>query len=109
MHGIHDLATMKQTNEPCDTIVERHVWLGQDVLLLRCERIGAGSIVAAKALANRMVDRVVVVGGLPCRVLKRQSSWSWSLTGFSRGEREQLELIRSLSDTIVRPMNSTNP
>jgi len=99
MHGIHDLKTMSLMNSPCDTIVERHVWLGQDVALMRCPRIGAGSIVAARGLANRSIERTVLVGGLPCRVLKQHISWSRSLTAFSAREHELLNLVRSLPES----------
>jgi acetyltransferase-like isoleucine patch superfamily enzyme len=87
---------MKQTNTPCDTVIERHVWLGQDALLLRCPRIGAGSIVAARAVVNRPVERFVAAGGIPARTLRRNTTWGRTISVLSPGERKMLDLVRAL-------------
>lgn len=76
MHSMHDLRSGTQINKPsADTVIERHVWLGQDALLLGCRRIGRGSIVGAKALVKGMVPARVAVGGIPARVLRDEVSW----------------------------------
>jgi len=88
MHAMHDLATGAQINRrPCDTVLERHVWLGQDALLLNCETVGMGSIVGARAMVKGFVPRRVVTAGTPARVLRENTSWGRSGQGMTAGER----------------------
>ena len=76
MHSMHDLRSAIQINKPAEnTVLERHVWLGQDALLLGCRRIGRGSIVGARALVKGTIPSRVAVGGIPARVLRDEVSW----------------------------------
>lgn len=76
MHAVFDAATRRRVNaDPVDTVLERHVWLGQDTLLLSCERVGLGAVIGAKALVKRRVPRLASVGGVPARVLRRGVTW----------------------------------
>lgn len=54
MHAIIDLATGTVINAAEDIVVEPHVWIGQEALILKGAHIGAGSIVGGKS---------VIVGG----------------------------------------------
>jgi hypothetical protein len=93
MHAIHDLAGGAQINRPpCDTVLERHVWLGQDALLLHCERVGQGSIIGARALAKGFVPRHVMVAGAPARVIREGVSWGRSALGMTARERVAIGL-----------------
>jgi acetyltransferase-like isoleucine patch superfamily enzyme len=76
MHAMHDLLTGRRINRaPCDTVLERHVWLGQDALLLSCERVGMGSIIGARALVKGSVPARVAAAGTPARVIREGVSW----------------------------------
>jgi hypothetical protein len=100
MHSVVDLNINQVTNiNPVDTIVEPHIWIGQDVLLLNCERIGYGSILAAKSLIRGTVPPTSAVGGVPGRVLRSDISWGRGLTGMS--PREQ-QLIHTLKTRLSR-------
>ncbi|ODU58647.1 MAG: hypothetical protein ABS99_04200 [Acetobacteraceae bacterium SCN 69-10] len=69
MHAIHDLATGARLDRPpVTTVLERHVWLGQDAMLLNTERVGMGAIVGARALVKGVVPPRVVAAGTPARV-----------------------------------------
>ena len=93
MHAIHDLHSGAQINRPpCDTVLERHVWLGQDALLLNCERVGRGSIVGARAVVKGFVPDLSVAAGVPARVLREGISWGRSSLGMTAGERAGLGL-----------------
>ena len=93
MHAIHDLQSGAQINrQPCDTVLERHVWLGQDALLLNCERIGMGSIVGARALVKGFVPNLTVAAGAPARMLREGISWGRSSLGMTDDERRSLGL-----------------
>ena len=97
MHGIHDVQSREQLNHPCDTILERHVWLGQDALLLGSERIGFGSIVGARSIVKKTVPSETIVAGIPSRVIRRDASWSRSIHDFTEQETSLLDRLRSLS------------
>jgi hypothetical protein len=93
MHAVHDLRSGAQINgPPCDAVLERHVWLGQDALLLSCERVGMGSIVGARAIVKGFVPPRSMAAGTPAKVLRDNVSWGRSSLGMSDGERARLGL-----------------
>lgn len=84
MHATHDMRTGERINRmPVDTVLERHVWLGQNAMLLNCQRIGRGSIVGAQALVKGVVGSCVAVGGVPAKVIRYDVSWGRDLAGMS--------------------------
>jgi acetyltransferase-like isoleucine patch superfamily enzyme len=95
MHALHDLATGGRLGrDPVDTVIERHVWLGQDLLLLGCERIGMGSVLGARALVKGRVPRCVIAAGVPARVIRERASWGRERSGMTEAERASLGLPR---------------
>ncbi|MCW3473523.1 acyltransferase [Limobrevibacterium gyesilva] len=91
MHAMHDLRTGAQINRPpCDTVIERHVWLGQDSLLLHCERVGMGTIVGARTMLKGDVPPRVVAAGAPGRVIREGISWGRHPYGMTDAERESI-------------------
>jgi hypothetical protein len=91
MHSMHDLRTGVQiSRQPLDTVIERHVWLGQDALLLGCERIGMGTIVGARAMLKGHVPPRVVVVGTPARVIREGVSWGRHPYGMTAAERRSI-------------------
>lgn len=93
MHAIHALSTGAQINRPaCDTVLERHVWLGQDALLLNCRTVGMGSIVGARALVKGFLPRCCVATGVPARVTREGVSWGRSGNGMTAAERRSIGL-----------------
>jgi acetyltransferase-like isoleucine patch superfamily enzyme len=88
MHAMHDLHTGNFiTRPPVDTVLERHVWLGQDAMLLSCERIGMGSIVGARSLLKQSLPSCVVAAGTPARVVRTGTSWGRNTYGMTAAER----------------------
>lgn len=95
MHAMHDLATGARINKPpVTTVLERHVWLGQDAMLLSTERVGMGAIVGARALVKGEVPPRVAVAGTPARVLREGVSWGRSGYAMSPDERASIGLER---------------
>jgi len=93
MHAMHDLRTGARIGRPpLDTVLERHVWLGQDALLLSCERVGMGSIVGARSVVKGVVPPCVVAAGTPARVLREGVSWGRHAYGMSGAERKSIGL-----------------
>jgi hypothetical protein len=88
MHALHDLASGAPIGRaPVTMVLERHVWLGQDALLLGCARVGMGAVVGARALVKAPVPPRVAVGGVPARVLRAGVSWGRDLHGMTPAER----------------------
>ncbi len=93
MHAMHDLRTGTQINRRAtDTVIERHVWLGQDALLLNCERVGMGSIIGARAMVKGIIPPRVVVAGTPAKVLREEVSWGRHPYGMTDLERRAIGL-----------------
>lgn len=87
MHAVIDMRTGKTLNPvPVDTIVERHVWIGQNASLLSCRRIGAGSIIGAQSLVKNDIGEFLAVGGVPARVIRSEVSWGRDVGGITKAE-----------------------
>jgi len=54
---------------------EGHVWLGQNVTVLKGVTIGYGSIVGAKSLVNRSIPAKSLAVGNPAKVVKSGVAW----------------------------------
>ena len=77
MHALFDVDSKEILNKiTYNTSLEKHVWLGQDCLLLGVDVVGKGSIVGAKSLVKRSVPSCVAVGGVPAKVLRTRVGWS---------------------------------
>jgi acetyltransferase-like isoleucine patch superfamily enzyme len=88
MHALHDLRSGALISRPpVDTVIELHVWLGQDALLLNTERVGMGAIVGARALVKGHVPPRVAVAGTPARVIREGVSWGRNTYGMTGAER----------------------
>jgi len=93
MHAIHNLRTGARINRPpVQTVLERHVWLGHDAMLLNVERIGMGAIVGTRSLVKGTVPPRVVVAGTPARVIREGVSWGRSNDGMTAAERMSIGL-----------------
>ena len=91
MHAMHDLHSGARIDRPAvDTVLEQHVWIGQNALLHSCERIGTGSIVGAMSLVKGAVGACVAVAGTPARVVRHDVSWGRDLAGMTDRERALL-------------------
>jgi len=96
MHALHDLTTGEAIGRPpTTTVLERHVWLGQDALLMSCERIGMGTIVGARALLKGHAPPRVIMAGTPARVIRETVSWGRHPYGMTAAERVAIGMPES--------------
>ena len=88
MHALHDLRSGAPIGRrPVSTVLERHVWLGQDALLLNCERVGMGAVVGARSLVTQAVPPCVIAAGSPAQIRREGVSWgrdTYRMTGAER-------------------------
>ena len=77
MHTIFDIESGAVINgPPVNVVVERHVWIGQDVMLLNATRVGYGSIVGAFSMLRGEAPACALLVGTPARVLRTGVGWS---------------------------------
>jgi acetyltransferase-like isoleucine patch superfamily enzyme len=74
-HKIIDRATGQRLNPSGSIIIERGVWLAEDVLCLRGAHVGEGSIVGTRSLVNSVLPPFSLCVGTPARVVRENVSW----------------------------------
>ena len=57
-------------------VIEDHVWIGMNVVILKGVTVGEGAIIAAGSVVNKDVPAHSLVGGVPAKVIKTGVSWS---------------------------------
>lgn len=55
-----------------DTIIGNDVWIGQNVTVMPGVQIGDGAIVAANSVVTKNVPPYHIVGGNPCKLIKKR-------------------------------------
>lgn len=56
-------------------IIEDHVWIGNNVIILKGITIGSGSIVGAGSVVTSSVPKNSMVAGNPARILHKEVAW----------------------------------
>jgi hypothetical protein len=75
MHGIVDMKSGEWLNSPSNVVIEPHVWVGQEALIMKGIHVGFGSIIGAKALVNKNVPAYSIAAGVPAKIVKTDVSW----------------------------------
>lgn len=57
-------------------VIQDHVWIGMNVIVLKGVTVGEGAIVAAGSVVNKDVPPHCMVAGIPAKVVKTNVSWS---------------------------------
>lgn len=98
MHPIVDVYTGRWLNPPANVRIKKHVWVGQDALLLKGVTVGPGSIVGAKSLVNKNVPPISLVAGVPAKLVRAGVTWD-------RPEFPRLEHVRELAESFSPSFN----
>lgn len=89
MHSIIDAQSGVRLNPPRDIVVERHVWIGDDVFVTKGVRIGHDSIIGAKALVGSDIPPNSLAVGVPARVIRANVSWRRELLPVEDNNRQR--------------------
>lgn len=83
-HPIFDLSTDEQINQPVDIVhIEPHVWIGEQVSILKSVTVGACSIISLGSIVTKDIPRFSIACGIPA-VSKKKVDIYWA-----RGDNEQ--------------------
>jgi len=74
-HSITDVNTGKRINPPGDVVLENHVWIGANAVILKNVTIGTNSIVATNSVVTKNIPSSSVSAGQPAQVVKSGVSW----------------------------------
>lgn len=77
-HGVFDLDTLTQLNQPASVHLGRHVWLGSQVSIAKGVEVGDGSIIGTKSLVTKRVHPHTMVAGIPATEIRQNVSWTRS-------------------------------
>lgn len=92
-HGIIDRASGEILNRDRGCIrIDKHVWLGRRVALLKRASVGRGAIVAMSAIVAGNIPEFTAVGGVPARVIRENVTWCNSPSGLGELESEVVEM-----------------
>ena len=76
-HAIVDLIEARQINLPKCLTIARHIWFGQDSLIMPAtSMIHEGSIIGARSIVTKAVLKNSLVVGMPGKVVKENVSWT---------------------------------
>ena len=73
-----------------DVTIGDHVWLGDEVLIMKGVTIGDGAIIQARSVVVSDIPPLAIAGGHPCRP-------------FARRDAEEYEFFKSLALSRVKP------
>ena len=74
-HLIYDIKTYHRINPSKSVFIGDHVWIGQNSTLLKGSVVASGSIVGANSVVTKVVPSNVVVGGNPCKIVRKNVFW----------------------------------
>lgn len=66
-----DTAPNQRSLYTAPVIIEDNAWIGEGAVIQAGVTIGTGSIIAANSVVTKDVDKGVIVGGVPARIIKR--------------------------------------
>lgn len=75
-HSVIDLTTNRAINLPRDISIGDHVWVGEDVKILKGSNIQNDSVVGSSAIVTKpFFETNVIIAGIPAMIIKRDITW----------------------------------
>lgn len=84
-HLIYNCANRNRINPTRSVFIGDHIWIGQDVTILKGAQIDSGSIIGASSVvAGKKIHHNCIWGGNPAREIKKGIFWDGTCThGFT--------------------------
>lgn len=76
-HSIYD-ENGTRVNHAKDVVIGSHVWVGNQVIILKGSSIGDESVVGSGAIVTGSTEPRVVLAGNPARIVKRKITWDFA-------------------------------
>lgn len=77
-HPIYDMVSRERLNASKSLIIGNHVWVADDVLILKGAGIGDASVVGAKSVLTKSIPNNCIAAGNPARIVKTGTTWEHS-------------------------------
>ena len=75
-HIIYDINTRKRVNHSKSVYIGDHVWIGQDVKILKGTEIPADSVIAMNSCVTKKFDKTnTIIGGYPAKIIRQDVNW----------------------------------
>lgn len=75
-HELFDIFTLEKINFNKSVLINTHVWIGCGVTILKGVELGSGSVVGANSTVTQNIPKNVVAAGTPCKIIRKNTSWS---------------------------------
>lgn len=75
-HAIIDAISGKKINPEASVCIEEHVWLGQNVTILKGVTIEKDSVIGSCSVVTKDIPSGSIAAGNPARVIKSDINWS---------------------------------
>ncbi len=106
-HLMYSMKTKRRINYSKSIYIGDHVWIGQDVIVLKGAKIGSGSIIGAKSLISTKFPSNCVGGGIPAKVIKKKVFWdSPCVHKYTKKETMDSSLFKKKNNFIYREKNN---
>lgn len=76
-HRVLNFAGDQITNPPQNVVLGRHVWIGQNVTILKGVNIGDDSILAFGSVVTKSCPPNCIMAGNPARIVKSEVAWDY--------------------------------
>jgi acetyltransferase-like isoleucine patch superfamily enzyme len=76
-HAIYSAKTNEIINNNKDIIIGNHVWVADNVTLLKGTKIGDNSVIGLKTIVTKQYDQNnVIIAGTPAKIVKTDVNWT---------------------------------
>lgn len=84
-HAIYDKNTFENLDKSDGVYIGNHVWIGENVFIMKKGKISDNSIVGAMSVVTKKFDEeYVVIAGNPARICKRNVMWDESVNNIPK-------------------------
>jgi len=76
-HKVIRLSDNAVVNEPKDILMGDHVWIGQNVTILKGVSVGDNAVIATGSVVTKDVPKNSIAAGVPSKVVKNEITWDY--------------------------------